>query len=161
MKERKAIYAGTFDPLTFGHLDLIERSAEIFDQVILAIAVRSPKQTLFSIEERTIFTRDAVKHLKNVEVDTFDGLLVEYARSRGVSILIRGIRAYSDFESEFQMALTNRTMAPEIETVFVMSGEKHAFYNSTMVKQIISLGGDASAFAPAAVIKRVKKKLEG
>jgi pantetheine-phosphate adenylyltransferase len=158
MKKRKAIYAGTFDPLTFGHLDLIERSAEIFDQVILAIAVRPPKQTLFSIDDRAIFTRGAVKHLKNVEVDTFDGLLVEFARSRGVSVLIRGIRAYSDFESEFQMALTNRKLAPDIETLFMMPKENHSYVSSSTVKQVAAAGGDTGCFVPAAVQRALARK---
>lgn len=156
---RKAIYAGTFDPLTLGHLDLIERAAEIFDEVILAVAVQTAKQTLFDVEDRVAFTREAVQHIANVQVDSFDGLLVEFARSQGVSVLIRGIRAYSDFESEFQMALTNRKLAPEIETLFMMPKENHSYVSSSTVKQVARAGGDIACFVPPSVQRALTAKL--
>jgi len=151
-----AIYAGTFDPLTFGHVDLVERSAEIFDRLILAIAASSPKETLFSMEERVAMAREVVRHMLNVEICTFDGLLVDYARSKGVRVLIRGLRAYSDFEYEFQMALTNRKLAPEIETLFMMPKENHSYVSSSTVKRVAQLGGNTSDFVP----KPVRKALE-
>ena len=158
MKRAMAIYAGTFDPLTLGHVDLIERSAEIFPQVILAIAVTTPKQTLFSTEERVAMAREVVQEYKNVEVESFDSLLVEYARKRGTRVLIRGLRAYSDFEYEFQMALTNRKLAPEIETLFMMPKEIHSYVSSSTVKQVASLGGNISDFVPAVVRTALQRK---
>jgi len=146
-----AIYAGTFDPLTLGHVDLVERSAEIFDRLILAVAVSSAKETLFPLEDRLAMACEVVRGLKNVEVCTFSGLLVDFARSRGVKVLVRGLRAYSDFEAEFQMALTNRKLAPEIETLFMMPKENHSYVSSSAVKEIAELGGDPREFVPAAV----------
>jgi len=153
-----AIYAGTFDPLTLGHLDLIERSAEIFDRLILAVVVKPPTDVLFSTEERVAMATDVVKNMKNVEVSAFSGLLVDYARERGVRVLVRGLRAYSDFEYEFQMALTNRKMAPEIETLFMMPKEAHSYVSSSTVREIARLGGDTGDFAPTQVRKALKKK---
>jgi len=153
-----AIYAGTFDPLTLGHLDLIERSAEIFERLILAVAVDSPKEALFSVEERVEMTRRVIKDLSNVEVERFSGLLIDYARSRSVRVLIRGLRAYSDFEYEFQMALTNRKMAPEMETLFMMPKENHSYVSSSTVKQIARLGGDVSEFVPGPVREALRRK---
>jgi pantetheine-phosphate adenylyltransferase len=148
---RLAVYAGTFDPLTLGHVDLIERSAELFDQVILAVAQASPKETLFTMEERVAMAREVVRNMKNVTVDSFAGLLVEYARSKGARVLIRGLRAYSDFEYEFQMALTNRKLAPEIETLFMMPKEVHSYVSSSTVKELALLGGTTRQFVPEAV----------
>ncbi|MGQ9662338.1 MAG: pantetheine-phosphate adenylyltransferase [Kiritimatiellia bacterium] len=153
-----AIYAGTFDPLTYGHLDLIVRSAQIFEKLILAIAISTPKQVLFPIEERVAMAKAAVAELGNVEVDSFNCLLVEYARSRGAKVLIRGLRAYSDFESEFQMALINRKLAPEIETLFMMPKETHSYVSSSTVKQVAALGGDISEFVPPVVEKAVRER---
>lgn len=154
-----AIYAGTFDPLTYGHLDLIVRSAQIFEKLVLAIAISTPKQVLFPIEERVAMAKAVVAELGNVEVDSFNCLLVEYARSRGAKVLIRGLRAYSDFESEFQMALINRKLAPEIETLFMMPKETHSYVSSSTVKQVAALGGDISEFVPPVVEKAVRKRL--
>jgi len=148
---RLAVYAGTFDPLTLGHVDLIERSAELFDQVILAVAQASPKETLFTMEERVAMAREVVGNMTNVTVDSFAGLLVEYARSEGARVLIRGLRAYSDFEYEFQMALTNRKLAPEIETLFMMPKEVHSYVSSSTVKELALLGGATRQFVPKAV----------
>ena len=151
-----AIYPGTFDPLTLGHYDLIERSAEIFQKVILAITTNPAKKAMFSVEERIVTARKVVQHLENVEVEDFEGLLIEYARARGVTVLIRGLRAYSDFEYEFQMALTNRKLAPEIETLFMMPKEIHSYVSSSTVREIVRLGGDVSDFVPEAVLEHIR-----
>ena len=153
-----AIYAGTFDPLTLGHMDLIERGAEIFDRLILAVAESSPKNSLFTPEERLAMAREATCGITNVEVDFFNGLLVEYARSRKARVLIRGLRAYSDFEYEFQMALTNRKLAAEIETLFMMPKEIHSYVSSSIVKEVASLGGDTKEFVPACVQQQLDSK---
>lgn len=154
-----AIYAGTFDPLTLGHWDLIERSAEIFPTLILAVATNPSKNPLFSLEERIDMARNVVKDLDNVEVDTFEGLLIDYSRLRNARVLIRGLRAYSDFESEFQMALTNRKLAPEIETLFMMPKEIHSYVSSSTVREVARFGGDVGKFVPASVLKMVNRKL--
>jgi len=157
---RIAIYAGTFDPLTYGHVDLMERGAELFDRLILAFAVMSPKHTLFTTEERVAMGREVVREMdaKNVEVDVFDGLLVEYARSKRCRVLIRGLRAYSDFEYEFQMALTNRKLAPEIETLFMMPKEVHSYVSSSIVREVARVRGEISDFVPKCVEKALKEK---
>ena len=148
-----AIYAGTFDPLTLGHLDLIERSAEMFDRVILAVAVHPPKNALFSVEERVAMMQEVVDGMPNVSVEFFEGLLIDYARARNCRLLIRGLRAYSDFEYEFQMALTNRKLAPEIETLFMMPKETHSYVSSSTVREIAELGGNTRDFVPAPVAR--------
>lgn len=155
---RLAIYAGTFDPMTLGHFDLIERSAEIFDSLILAVVVNSTKDTAFRVEDRVAMAREVVAPLENVEVSAFDGLLVQYARNRGAQVLIRGLRAYSDFEYEFQMALTNRKLAPEIETLFMMPKESHSYVSSSTVRELAGLGGDVSDFVPEAVCRFMREK---
>lgn len=152
-----AIYPGTFDPLTLGHLDLIERASHIFDRVIVAVVVNSRKKTSFSSEDRLSMAKASVKGFKNVRVDAFDGLLVEYARSLGVHVLLRGIRAFSDFEYEFQMALTNRKMAPEIETVFLMPKESFSYISSSTVREVMERGGDISDFVPSAVRRHIQR----
>ena len=145
-----AIYAGTFDPLTYGHLDLIERSAEIFPEVIVSASADTMKDTLFTAEQRVEMIQSVVSRLKlpNVRVEVFDGLLVHYARKRNISVIIRGLRAYSDFEYEFQMALTNRKLAPEIETLFMMPKEVHSYVSSSTVKEVAKLGGRTIDFVP-------------
>lgn len=155
-----AIYAGTFDPLTLGHTDLIERSAEIFEKLILAVAVSTKKDTLFTIDERLRMARTVTGGLANVEVVSFAGLLIDFARQRRVTVLIRGLRAYSDFEYEFQMALTNRKMAPELETLFMMPKEAHSYVSSSAVKEIALLGGNPSEFVPPAVRDALMRKYE-
>lgn len=158
MSTQAAIYAGTFDPLTLGHMDLVERGANIFDKLLLAVAVSTPKATLFSVEERVEMMREVCKELCNVEVMIFDGLLVEFARRKGVYVLLRGLRAYSDFEYEFQMALTNRKLAPEVETLFLMPKETHSYVSSSTVKQVAALGADTSDFVPGLVVSALKRK---
>jgi len=157
---QKAIYAGTFDPMTMGHLDVVERAARIFPELIVAVAAVTGKSTLFSQKERVALVKKALADLPNVTVQPFDGLLVEYARSQGVGVLIRGLRAFSDFEYEFQMALTNRRLAPDIETLFLMPKQDYSFLSSTNVKQVASLGGDVSEFVPAAVRKALAQKIK-
>jgi pantetheine-phosphate adenylyltransferase len=154
-----AIYAGTFDPLTLGHLDLIDRSAEIFEDLIIAVADSTPKETLFDTDERMEMVEEVVQGYKNVKVEKFGGLLIEYARQKSSKLLVRGLRAYSDFEYEFQMALTNRKMAPEIETFFMMPKEIHSYISSSAVRQVATLGGDTSEFVPASVQERLVLKL--
>ena len=158
---KQAVYAGTFDPLTYGHLDLIERSAEIFEKLTIAVADDTPKKTLFSADERVEMITEVVKDYDNIEIEKFNGLLIHYARDKGVKLLIRGLRAYSDFEYEFQMALTNRKMAPEIETLFMMPKEIHSYVSSSAVREVSSLGGDTSQFVPACVQERVLDKING
>lgn len=155
---RVAIYAGTFDPLTYGHVDLIERGAELFDRLLLSVAEASPKTTLFTTQERLAMAREVCKGMDNVEVTVFGGLLVEYARAMNCRVLIRGLRAYSDFEYEFQMALTNRKLAPEIETLFMMPKENHSYVSSSTVKQVAQLGGSTGDFVPPAVERALKEK---
>ncbi|MFC1452447.1 pantetheine-phosphate adenylyltransferase [Verrucomicrobiota bacterium] len=153
------IYPGTFDPMTLGHLDLVERGSEMFERLLIAVAVDSPKTTLFTVEERVAMAREVVGCLPNVEVDPFRGLLVDYARERGARVLLRGLRAYSDFESEFQMALINRKLAPEIETLFMMPKETHSYLSSNAVKQVAGLGGNVGEFVPPAVARMLRLKL--
>ena len=146
-----AIYPGTFDPLTLGHLDVVERASRIFKQVVVSVGVNESKKPLFSVEERMEMVRKVVAHLPNVEVESFDGLLVNYCRRRKIYALIRGLRAFSDFEYEFQMALTNRKLAPEVETIFLMPRETHSYLSSSMVRGIAEMGGNIDDFVPPAV----------
>lgn len=156
---RVAIYPGTFDPVTYGHVDLIERATQIFDKVIVAVAMNSHKKPLFSIEERFQMLKESTKGIKRIEIETFDGLVVDYAKSKGVHVLLRGLRMISDFEYEFQMALTNRRWAENIETVFLMPSEKYSFLSSTLLKEAASLGADISLFVTKSVEKRLKEKM--
>ncbi len=153
-----AIYPGTFDPISFGHLDLVQRSCGIFDEIVLAIAVAAPKQTLFDIEERLALTREVVAPLDNVTVEPFDGLLMHYVQQKNVRTLIRGLRAFSDFEYEFQMALINRKLAPDVETLFMMPNETYSYLSSTRIKEVAALGGDVSRFVPESVEVALRNK---
>jgi pantetheine-phosphate adenylyltransferase len=156
-----AVYPGTFDPVTLGHLDLISRSTELFDQVVVAVASRSSKSGgMFSIEERLAMVRESAAHLPNVVVETLDGLLVSYCVRRNIRIVIRGLRAYSDFEYEFQMALTNRKLAPDIETLFMMPLEEHSYVTASTVREVARYGGDTSSFVPAVVQKHISSYLQ-
>ena len=157
---RKAIYAGTFDPMTLGHLDVLERAAKIFPELIVAVAAVTGKNTQFTQDERVELVKASVGDEPGVVVEAFDGLLVDYAREQGVDVIIRGLRAFSDFEYEFQMALTNRRLAPDIETLFLMPKQDYSFLSSTNVRQVASLGGDVSEFVPAAVCDALKRKNE-
>ncbi|MBV8549925.1 MAG: pantetheine-phosphate adenylyltransferase [Acidobacteriaceae bacterium] len=152
------IFPGSFDPLTKGHLDLIARGTRLVDRLIVAILSNTQKQSLFSVEERGDMIRKATREWSNVEVDSFDGLLVDYAARRGADTILRGIRAISDYESELQMALMNRRLRPETETIFLMAGEEYSFISSRMVKEIITLGGDVSSFVPEPVVARLRAK---
>jgi pantetheine-phosphate adenylyltransferase len=156
--ERVAVCPGTFDPITYGHLDVIERAARLFDRVVVSVAMQSGKQPLFTVEERVMLARSACEHLANVEVDRFDGLVVEHARKHGACALVKGLRVVSDFEREMQMALMNRALAEEIPTLFLMSHADHAFLSSSLVKEVGSAGGHISRFVPPAVEQALRAK---
>jgi len=153
-----SIYPGSFDPLTNGHLDLIERGARLFDRLIVAILRNENKTSLFSVDERSEMLREAVKNLPNVAVDSFDGLLVGYAARQGARVILRGIRAVSDYEFELQMALMNRKLRPDLETVFMLPGEAYSYVSSRLVKEVYRLGGDVGHLVPPLVLERLKAK---
>lgn len=156
---RHAIYPGTFDPITNGHLDIIERAAQLFDRVTIAVTTNPAKNPLFTVAERVTIIREVTAKFKNVRVDSFGGLLVDYATQQGACAIVRGLRAVSDFEYEFQMALVNRKLSDGIATVFLMPHEKYTYLNSTIVKEVASFGGDISRFVPPEVEKQIKLKL--
>ena len=155
---RKVLYPGSFDPVTFGHIDIIERARDLFDSVVVTVAVNPTKTPLFTVEERVHFIKESVKEFKNIYVDSFDGLVVDHAKSVGASGIIRGLRAISDFEFEFQMALMNRKLASDIATIFLMPHEKYTYLNSTIIRNLASLKGDISDFVPTVVQQALKKK---
>jgi pantetheine-phosphate adenylyltransferase len=154
-----AIYPGSFDPITNGHLDLIERGSRLFDRLIVSILRNEAKQALFPVDERLEMLREVVSVYPNVAVDSFDGLLVEYAIRRGATVLLRGIRAISDYEYELQMALMNRRLQPAVETVFLMSSEANSFISSRLVKEVFKLGGSISGLVPPTVEERLQRRL--
>src|SRR5256885_16275343 len=156
---RTAIYPGSFDPLTNGHLDVIERAAKLFDRVIVAIAINESKNPFFTLAERRELVSRSIEPMKNVEADTFTGLLVDYVEQRSGQAIIRGLRAVSDFEFEFQLALMNRKLNERVETIFMMPKDTYTFLSSRIVKEIARLGGDVSAFVPPHVKAALKKKL--
>jgi len=156
-----ALYPGSFDPVTCGHLDLIERSSRLVERLIVAILRNDGKEPLFTVEERIEMMREATRSFPNVEVDSFDGLLVDFAARRGAQVLVRGIRALSDYEYELQMALMNRRLRPEIETVFLLAGEAYSYISSRLVKEVIHLGGDIAGLVPPRVEARLKSRLAG
>lgn len=158
MKKTTGIYPGTFDPFTNGHLDLVERSLRIFDEVIIAIAPSLKKKPLFSVEERLALARKCTRNYRRVRVEVFDGLLVKYVEARKGIAIIRGLRAISDFEYELQMALMNRRLSQKIETVFMMPNEEYSFLTATIVKEIASLGGPVTKLVPSPVEKELKKR---
>jgi pantetheine-phosphate adenylyltransferase len=154
-----AIYPGSFDPLTFGHLDVVERSSRLFDRVVMAIITNPQKSPLFTVEERREIIRDIVTpRFSNVEVDVFHGLLVDYAQRKGAQVIVRGIRAVTDYEYEFQMALMNRRLEPRIETVFMMPAENYSYLSSRLVKEIAELGGSVEGLVPKSVEERLKER---
>lgn len=157
---RTVVYPGSFDPLTNGHLDVVERAAKLFDQVIVAVAQNADKSPMFTQSEREQHITGAVKNFPNVEVTTFNGLLIEFAEMKKAQAIIRGLRAVSDFEFEFQLALMNRKLKEEIETVFMMPRESYIFLSSRLVKEIAKLGGDVGTFVPANVELALKRKLK-
>jgi pantetheine-phosphate adenylyltransferase len=156
---QKAIYPGTFDPVTFGHLDIIQRSQTIFPDLIVAVADNPHKKPLFSLKERVEMLKKATADLKGVEIAEFEGLVIDYAHKRKAKILIRGLRMISDFEYEFQMALTNRKLSPDIETIFLMPQESFSYISSKLLKEASSLGADVDSFVPDFVAKALKDKL--
>jgi len=154
-----AIYPGSFDPITNGHLDLVARGSRMVGRLIVAVLRNHAKQPLFSVEERLEMLAEVVKPYPNVEVGAFDGLLVDYAASRGATMIVRGIRAVSDYELDWQMALMNRRLRPEIETVFLVAGEEYSFISSNLVKEVAALGGNVSGIVPPLVEQRLRKKI--
>jgi len=157
---RKAVYPGTFDPVTYGHLDVIERAAALYDKVFVAVAQSEDKAPLFSVEERLQMIKEAVSRYDNVEVESFEGLVVDYAVSKSSKVVLRGIRMISDFEYEFQMALTNRKLNSDIETVFMMPNEAYSYLSSKLIKEVAALGADVSDFVPENVEKKLKGKMK-
>lgn len=159
MEMRRAIYPGTFDPFTFGHIDVLERALNIFDEVSIVVAVNSQKKTLFTLDERLEMIRESLASYERVAVDKFEGgLLIDYAREKGVHAIIRGLRQVADFEYEFQIALMNRHLCPEVTTVFLMPNEKYTYLTSSIIREVASLGGDVSDFVPPPVLRALKHK---
>jgi len=158
---RTVIYPGSFDPLTNGHLDVVQRAAKLFDRVVIAVAKNEGKKPLFTLDERLALVKQSVKHLPNVEADAFGGLLVEYVAGKKAQAIVRGLRAISDFEFEFQLALMNRKLDENIETIFMMPKDTYTFLSSRIVKEIARLGGDVRAFVPAHVQNALAKKFSG
>jgi pantetheine-phosphate adenylyltransferase len=154
-----AVYPGSFDPLTNGHVDIITRGARLFDRIIVAVLVNAEKSPLFTIAERVEIARAVFKHLPNVEIDTFGGLLVDYVERRGAQVIVRGLRAVSDFEFEFQMALMNQRLNGKIDTVFMMPAEQYTYISSRLIKEVFSLGGQVHGLVPDMVEQRLKEKL--
>lgn len=157
--KRKIVYPGTFDPITRGHEDLVRRATRIFDEVVVAVAANASKRPFFSLEERIAMARDSLADLLGVRVTGFDGLLVEFMRQEGTSLVLRGLRAVSDFEYEFQLAGMNRSMNPDLETVFMTPGEQYMFVSASMVREIARLGGDVRPFVAPLIAERLATKL--
>ena len=159
--KRTVIYPGSFDPVTLGHLQVIRRAAKMFDKVIVAVLINSSKTPTFSVDERMDLLRQVTADLDNVEIAGFDGLLAEYARERGVNAIVKGLRAVSDFEYEFQMAIANKKLNPDLETIFITADSDLMYLSSSMVREIGSMGGDISNFVPACVHDRIVERLTG
>lgn len=157
---RTAVYPGTFDPITLGHEDLVRRASRLFERVILAVADSRAKQPFFTLDERVEMAREVLKDLKNVEVKGFSGLLMKFVQENGARIVVRGLRAVSDFEHEFQLAGMNRGMYPDVETIFLTPGEQFMFVSATIVREISVLGGDTTKFVPPSVAERLKTKIK-
>ena len=154
-----AIYPGTFDPITNGHIDLLERASRIFDRIIVSVAVNADKKPLFPLEERVELAKTVLAHYPNVEVTGFGSLLTDFAKEQGANIILRGLRAVSDFDYEFQLAGMNRSLAPNVESMFLMPSESYTYISSRLVREIASLGGDVTKFVPEVVVTALKKKL--
>ena len=157
---RKVLYPGTFDPITYGHIDIIQRACDLFDEIVVTVAINPTKTPLFSVQERIEFIVESVKEYLQVSVDSFNGLVVDHAKNVGAIAIIRGLRAMSDFEYEFQMALMNRKLAKNINTVFLMPHEKYTYLNSSIIRSLASLNSDVSDFVPGIVLKALKKKFQ-
>jgi len=157
---RKVIYPGTFDPVTYGHIDLVKRAINLFDAVAVTVAINPTKEPLFTVDERLAMLEDSLKDFENVTVDSFDGLIVDHAKQVGASGILRGLRAVSDFEFEFQMALMNRKLANNLATVFLMPHEKYTYLNSTIIRNLASLHSDVSEFVPPVVAQALKEKFK-
>src|SRR5215213_7489624 len=153
-----AIYPGSFDPLTNGHVDIIQRGSRLFDRIVVAVLINLEKAPLFTVPERVDIARTVLREWPNVEVDTFDGLLVDYARRKNASVIVRGLRAISDFEYEMQMALMNRRLSPDVETVFMMPAEPYTYVSSRLVKEVVALGGTVTGLVPTLVEERLREK---
>ncbi|MCX6550745.1 MAG: pantetheine-phosphate adenylyltransferase [Acidobacteria bacterium] len=157
-RDRVAVYPGSFDPLTNGHVDIILRGARLFDRIIVAILRNAEKHALFTADERVAMAQDVFREYANVEVESFDGLLVDYAELRHASVIVRGLRAVSDFEFELQMALMNRRLGPDIETVFMMPAEQYTYVSSRLIKEVFALGGPVTGLVPDGVEERLREK---
>lgn len=160
MKQKIAVYPGSFDPVTKGHIDIIKRAGGVFDKVVVAVLSNRDKKSLFTKEERIELIKESVRGLENVEVNSFSGLLVDYMKSRGINIAIRGLRAVSDLDYEFQLAHTNRSLYPEMETVFFMPNAEYVYLSSSMVREVASFGGKPDEYLPANVSKALKEKFK-
>lgn len=156
---RRALYPGSFDPPTFGHLDIVERAAEVFDELVVAIGVNSEKSPFLSVEDRLDLLKACTSDLKNVSVSTFSGLLVDYAHTLDCQILVRGLRAVSDFEYEFRVSMANRKLAPDLETLFLMTRDEHSFLASSVVREVAKFGGDVTPFVPPIVAERIARRV--
>lgn len=155
---KRAIYPGSFDPVTFGHVDMIERSAKMVDELVVAVLINSAKNPLFSVKERVSMLEEITGHIPNIRITSFDGLLIDYAREVDASIIVRGLRAVTDFEYELQIAQTNRIVNSEVDTVFLTTSLEYAYLSSTIVKEVASYGGDISHFVPEQLIGRIYEK---
>jgi pantetheine-phosphate adenylyltransferase len=160
MPRKIAVYPGSFDPITFGHLDIINRGLKIFDKIVVAVAKNSVKNSLFTIEERIELITEVLTHNSRVKVDTFDGLLVDYVREQGATVIIRGLRAISDFEYEFQLAQINRGITQDVETLFMMTSVPYSYLSSSVVKEVSSLGGPVDGLVPPAVMRELDRKFK-
>ena len=156
--KRIAVYPGTFDPITNGHVDLVKRGLAIFDRVIISVAPSAKKEPLFPVEERVAMIREATRGLGKVEVEVFEGLLVDHVLKVGANVVVRGLRAVSDFEYELQMALMNRRLSSQVETVFMMPSEEYSYTSSTVIKEVAAFGGNVEGLVPKSVLKRLKKR---
>ena len=157
--ERFAIYPGSFDPVTYGHLDIMERAVRIYGKVLVAVADNPSKSYLFTLKDRVAIVREAARGMKGIQIASFEGLVTDFAKKRKTNVLVRGLRMTSDFEYEFQMALTNRRLAEDVETVFLMPSERFSFLSSSLIKEAAMLGADISSFVPKSVEKRLRERL--